>query len=98
MSTDRAVSTEKQQATISIKAQEFLDFLNHHGPESKCVFCGTGEYTVGPGPDGEGALIVATPMPTHQSKGLWFFPASCNKCGYTAFFNAHVVSTFLKGI
>ena len=92
MSRGSFLEPETKARSLVVTPEEFVDFLNTHGPDTKCGFCHKGEYGVSPGLSGDAAALVATPVPTHAGVGVWLFPASCQLCGYTVFFNANLVT------
>ncbi len=86
-----AQRTEAQQKALKVPVSAVIGYLNRIAPDSKCSFCGTGEYGVVPAPSGGTAGVVSSPVPNVQNLGVWFYFATCTKCGHTVFFNAPLV-------
>lgn len=91
MSNPRVATADNLELTTQVTPTQFVEYLNSHGPNTKCDFCGVGEYGVGTNIDGEFAPLVAAPVPTHKHVGVWFFIAACVECGNTKFFSANQV-------
>lgn len=87
-STEISERKSAQQKALKVPTDALIDHLNRIAPESKCSFCGTGEYGVVPAPSGQTAGVVSVSVPRVQNLGVWFFFATCNSCGHTIFFNA----------
>lgn len=98
MKNNRMAPLNIQEITKKITADEFVKYLNEFGPNTKCSFCGNGDYGVGQNPTDSATSMVATPVPDHNGVGLWFFPATCLDCGHTIFFSATKVAKKIKGI
>jgi len=80
-----------QGRALKVPGDALVDYLNRMSPDNKCSFCYEGEYAVVPGTGGSTAGVVATPVPHVQHLGVWFYLATCRRCGHTVFFNAPFV-------
>lgn len=96
MNNPRFASPETMEKTLKVTPEEFVNYLNSIAPTSVCTFCG-GDWGVTASPDGETAALIATPVPNGNGIGVWFFVASCVKCGNSMFFNATRVARTIKG-
>lgn len=83
--------SEAQQRVLQVTRGNFLEYLNSVNADATCGFCG-GDYGVSSDPSGEGAPLVATPVPHVKGLGLWLYTVSCMKCGHTLFFHAPFVA------
>lgn len=85
---------DKQEAVLNLDPRKLVNFLNakgKNGADTKCLYCGVGDYAVSPGPTGQGSAVVSAPAPNVKGKGAWFYIAICTNCGNTQLFScAHV--------
>ena len=91
LSEDGESLTESEDKAVKVPADAVVEYLNRISPGNKCSFCKKGEYGVIPGPAGGTAGVVATPVPHVQHLGVWFYIATCTRCGHTALFNTAFV-------
>ncbi|BCA30168.1 hypothetical protein [Metapseudomonas otitidis] len=83
---------DPKERYLKIRPQQFVDFLNVRAPEARCPYCRNGDFEVSPGPDGKTIGAVATPVPHIQNLGVWLYFATCNNCGFVAFFHSAFVA------
>lgn len=81
-------STIRKQKIARVPLQSFEDYLERMRPGRSCCFCTGGTYIPAPSPQGGTAGVVATPAPNVAKIGVWFFAATCDKCGDTRLFHA----------
>ncbi|WP_152690448.1 hypothetical protein [Pseudomonas fluorescens] len=80
--------SERKQKISTVQLKFFEDYLERMRPGRSCAFCSEGIYKPAPSPKGRTAGVIATPSANIAKVGVWFFIATCNKCGDTRFFHA----------
>lgn len=92
---------ELAELTLTVTAEEFMDFLNTKATPSdgetakslRCNVCQSTEWGLAPYPGGTvRPILTSHPIPFSKGSAVWYFPISCSNCGYTLFFDAQTVT------
>jgi len=87
--------------TQTVTNEELIEHLNtlirrpdgKSGNSLECAICQTDAWILTPYPeDNTRPVIASTPIPFSQNRATWYFPLSCENCGYTIFLEAQTVT------